>query len=340
MGKKLFWISGTKAIAILAVVLVHCNGSMYTNEYIAMATSFSVTLFVLISGYSSGLSYLRNPNRALGERISKIVPLIEDYVLATVIISLVYNRGFDITATIKHILCFDIEGSYYFVFFFLQLKLVSDILCKSIDWIYSKSQALAWLSLLPVAVLSSLFVNYTRLLPLYGGGKNLLGGTYFFVYYLGILISRVDLTFLKNIYICMTAVICWFAMSVLIFKHSLPIDRLLRPFWGNGDNPPSVAYIGFSLLTFILCYIVFNYMEQVKWTIVKIIEKCVVLIGDNTYSVFLYHLTLLKLMSSLCYGNKLLMRAVVFPLLFIIPVLFSLAEQKAKREIRAMLESD
>ncbi len=335
-NKKLLWISGTKAVAMIAVVLVHCDGKMYVNEYISMATSFSVTLFVLVSGYSSGLSFIRHPNRQLSDSIYKMLPLIEEYLLATAILSTLYSKSFNLTEILKHSILFDIEGSYYFIFFFLQLKLISDIICRVIGKLYVDSKALAWSSLVPVAILCSLFVKHTRLLPLYGGGKYLLGGTYFFVYYLGVLLSRVDLNAFMNKAAFVVSSVAWLILSVLITKHKLPIDRILRPFWGAGDNPPSVAYMLFALSTFIICYISFNYFDRFESKIATIVKDVIVAIGENTYSIFLYHLALVKLLVPLCDNNIILLRIVVFPLLFIVPACVSVAIRKVRNLIKAV----
>lgn len=53
---RIKWIDCAKAVAIIAVVLDHCNGLLYTNALIAQSSYFSVSLFVLLSGMSANLS--------------------------------------------------------------------------------------------------------------------------------------------------------------------------------------------------------------------------------------------------------------------------------------------
>ena len=120
---RLKWISGVKFVAILAVVIVHCNGIMYTNNYIAMATSFSVTLFILLSGIGTYISYKRNPDRPISVSLIKVFPLIKSYAIATVILYFLYRRQFIFTDLIRHLLSFDIEGTFYFVFFLFTAKI-------------------------------------------------------------------------------------------------------------------------------------------------------------------------------------------------------------------------
>lgn len=60
MKQEIKWINCAKAIAIFAVLIDHTNGILYTNANIAMASYYSVSLFILISGM---LSYISVSNR-------------------------------------------------------------------------------------------------------------------------------------------------------------------------------------------------------------------------------------------------------------------------------------
>lgn len=65
MGKRkeIKWINCAKAMAILAVMIDHTNGILYTNHNVALASYFSVSLFVIISGM---MSFLSNERHELG----------------------------------------------------------------------------------------------------------------------------------------------------------------------------------------------------------------------------------------------------------------------------------
>ncbi len=60
MKKEIKWINCAKLVAILAVMIDHTNGILYTNPDIAMLSYFSVSLFIIISGMMSFFSNERH----------------------------------------------------------------------------------------------------------------------------------------------------------------------------------------------------------------------------------------------------------------------------------------
>lgn len=58
MKQEIKWINCAKAVAVFAVLIDHTNGILYTNANIAMASYYSVSLFILISGMLSFTSVL------------------------------------------------------------------------------------------------------------------------------------------------------------------------------------------------------------------------------------------------------------------------------------------
>lgn len=319
--QRLEWISGAKFIAIMAVVIVHCNGLMYTSNYIAMATSFSVTLFILLSGIGTYFSYSKSLNTSIVKGVLKTLPLLKSYILATFILYLAYKREFLLLDLLKHIVKFDIEGTFYFVFFFLQLKLISPILLKWYGYCDRKPNRamLHGLSLAASLVLSSIFINHTYTLPLYGGGKFLFGGTYFFVYYLGIVIGSIcNIKPEKKqlILIGIVSAVLWFIWSVGIATYKLPFDIWLRPVLGYGDNPPSLNYIVFALLTLTICYAFIELLSGIDNTVVKKLLSVITCLGNNTLEIFLYHFAIMKLATEffpVFTLNVWLARLVLFP---------------------------
>lgn len=53
MRREIKWINRAKAVAIFAVLVDHTYGILYTNVKVAMASNYSVSLFILISGILS-----------------------------------------------------------------------------------------------------------------------------------------------------------------------------------------------------------------------------------------------------------------------------------------------
>lgn len=55
-NKQILWLNCSKTVAVLAVLVDHTNGVLYTNQDIAYASYFSVSLFIIISGLTSYFS--------------------------------------------------------------------------------------------------------------------------------------------------------------------------------------------------------------------------------------------------------------------------------------------
>ena len=59
MQDRIEWIDCAKLIAIIAVAVDHCNGFLYTKPHVAVASYYSVSLFVLLAGISIWNAYTR-----------------------------------------------------------------------------------------------------------------------------------------------------------------------------------------------------------------------------------------------------------------------------------------
>lgn len=72
MKNRLLWIDCAKFAAIVAVVVDHCNGFLYTNPYIAYASYYSVCLFILLAGVSTGISFANGKDISFSGQFAKI----------------------------------------------------------------------------------------------------------------------------------------------------------------------------------------------------------------------------------------------------------------------------
>ena len=77
-NKQMKWLNFAKLAAIIAVITDHTNGYLYSNQDIAKASYFSVSLFIIISGMTSYLSNLkeRKPDRIIIRNCKRYVLLI------------------------------------------------------------------------------------------------------------------------------------------------------------------------------------------------------------------------------------------------------------------------
>jgi len=82
--KRTNWIDCAKSLAILAVLVDHTNGVLYENEHIAFLSYYSVSLFILISGYLCYNSYTKHKIPYVHQLIKSCKKIALSYFVATV----------------------------------------------------------------------------------------------------------------------------------------------------------------------------------------------------------------------------------------------------------------
>jgi hypothetical protein len=124
----------------------------------------------------------------------------------------------------------------------------------------------------------------------YGGGGKLLGGTYLFLFYLGMLISKhkilENMTLQKSvIFTLMGAILCggWYELSC--YKR-LWFDK--KQLFGNGLNPPGITLSLYALIMLAFACGIFSLFEYSKWLVH--VTNVFSYLGKHTLYIFLYHL--------------------------------------------------
>lgn len=294
---RITWIDCAKYCAIVAVAVDHSHTLLYQSQYIAYASYFSVTLFILLSGLSAWYSYLNRP-QTVAYQLKKIGQLSLQYLFAVFIVYRYQNKSFDLVSYLGAALSFNIQAPYYFFLFFFQLLLISPLLLNWCQWCNAHCRISAILyhtgTVIVLFALSAVCINYTSILPVHGGGKFLFGGTYLPVYYIGVLFGNCKLLQLNNarfhrIMLCASAPlwVCW----VFLMKHQiLPIDDFLSPLFGPGFNPPSFEFVVFAILSLFLFYSLFSLLERSNTYIISKTVKVISTLGKYTLYIFMYHI--------------------------------------------------
>lgn len=288
--KTIKWIDCAKCLAILAVMTDHTNGILYTNQDIAYASYFSVSLFIIIAGMMSFLSNERHNLNCLQTFWHSSKKMIIGYLLANVIYLVFATKYFDLNLYIQYIFSFNLSSPFYFVLLYLQLMLVSRPLFLILKKIPLKS---SWLweivGGIIILVICSFTTNFTNVLNVYGGGGKILGGTYLFLFYIGMLISKHDIlndmSFKRMAILSVIGGILWISWWRFECVNKLTFDSQL-PF-GAGFNPPSISFGTFGLITLLLSCGIFSLFENFKYT--KWISNCFSWIGKHSLYIFLYH---------------------------------------------------
>lgn len=300
MGKdncRVSWIDCAKSVAIMAVVVDHSNGVFYSNSLIATYSYFSVSLFVILSGMSVAISASRRGIPTYYHQFCNLLKVLRNYAIAVFIIQCFEYKSFDLKTYISHVLNFDIQAPFYFLVFFFQLMIIAPFLLR---WCYFCKNnkyriVMQTLTLIILGWISYITINYTYILPVWGGGQYLLGGTYIILYYIGIMLCDCKVFSAPKkmrIIMLIASALCWGVWGLLMNRGIIDIDKRIEKYWGNGFNPPSVEFMVFAIISLILCYSLFSLLEESNIVLFEKIFGFMSWLGKYTLYVFMYHLTI------------------------------------------------
>lgn len=127
------WIDAAKFVAICAVILDHSCGTLYTRDSVQLFSFFSVSLFILLSGFTSYYSNKRHySDNTVVYCLNRIKTVFLPYMAATAVYECAADHRFNLYKYIIHLARFDASGPLYFVSFYIELIIISPFLYKLI----------------------------------------------------------------------------------------------------------------------------------------------------------------------------------------------------------------
>lgn len=271
MTKRVRWIDCAKALAILAVMTDHTTGILYTDGNVALASYFSVPLFVIIAGM---MCYGSNQRRELTWyqaffRSSR--GIVAAYLLANAVYMIWNSHRFDLLAYLRYVVSFNQCAPFYYVLLYLQLMLVGKLLYSVISRPAGKYPLIRDIAVGAVLLaFCSWTTGYTDILGVYGGGGKLLGGTFLFLFYLGMLVRRYGLlenvTLKKAAILSAAGLVLWYVWWRFACVDHFALDSRL-PF-GGGFNPPSITETVMAVAVLCLScgvFSLFEYCRYLRW---------------------------------------------------------------------------
>ena len=275
--QRYHWIDFIKGIAILAVLVDHSFGVLYTSKTAHDYSFFSVTVFIIVAGITSAISISRRKEITPRYVLDRCLTILIPYALATLVFHLVLNHGvFDLILFIQQLFSFSAASPFYFVLFYIQLVAVSPVLYR----LFKNTGALQRILLLMlIYFVSVILTDHTVIQHVYGGGGKLLGGTYLFAFSLGMfaffyldqLTQRLPVVL---IFILSTAGLAFFILSG--FNTHL---------FSNPPNPYLMIYS--ILVTAFLFSFWILVIERVS--ILQVLSKPILWTGLFSLYIFLFH---------------------------------------------------
>ncbi|AIQ49625.1 hypothetical protein R70723_29920 [Paenibacillus sp. FSL R7-0273] len=283
---KLRWINFLKGAAMLAVVFDHLYGLVYVNAFIHSLTIYSVTLFIILAGFTSSISIGRTKMPIRAYIVKRITPIVVPYLVATLVYHLYWNNlRFDFNVFKNQVIMFNASAPFYFVLFFLQLIVVSPLLYRVFHGRVFYQQLLG---LFFIYLMSFYLTHFTSVANYYGGASRVLGGSYLFCFSLGIflqLLSSNPPIFLKKVFQSDIKILVVGLVTALIAMFIYINAHLLDKSWAN---PPNKNTLFYTIIIASILFFAFQIAEK-RIKQLALIFTPIELIGSNSLYVFLYH---------------------------------------------------
>ena len=279
MKTQLGWINFLKGLSILAVIMDHLYGVVYENRGIQIYSQFSVTLFIFLAGITSVISIERNTLSMKEYQIKRLRVILIPYVIATVAYEVILSHRFDFSVFWNDLILFKATSPFYFILFYCQLILVAPILYK----LLAKKHIIIQLCTgFVIYIISKYLIYNTNLGGIYGGGGNILGGSYLFVFFIGMMFYLYYQKYsdkFKYVWV--------YVLGIIVAIALIYIDRKIGWLELGFANPPRKYTIFYSLSVFLLGYSI--YAIAIRWRYSKSLISLFEMIGKYSLYIFLYH---------------------------------------------------
>ena len=271
-----------RAIAIIAVVMIHTTPAGQWQVFCKPFINFAVATFIFLSGY---LTKADNENW-LKFYIRRITRVLVPYIIWTVIYSIPDIRSSGLSALVKNLLCANATTTLYYIFVYIQFVLLTPLLGKLAK---SPYRQLGWL----IAPLSVILFKY---IPVFGNiqlGKHIelfwndacLG--WFTFYYLGLILGNriIDRQFnIRNL--------------AVLYCASLLLQMAEGYLWftvdpaGCGSQLKLSSILSSTIFMLIIYCVLSRSSHEPK-------RRLLCTIGDYSFGIYLVHMMILKAMEPL-----------------------------------------
>lgn len=273
------------------------HGLLFQNAAIDSWSFFSVTTFVFLSGITAYQSNMRHLHEPAGVyTLKRLLKLFVPYITVTTLTVLITGKFFNFRNVVHEILSFKTFGPAYYVLMALQLIAISPVLARVVRKMgaYRFSPLFHGIFAAFILYFSYLCTKYTFITDAYGAGQHVFGGTFLFVYVLGMLFAHYE----AGLQSLSAAAVCTVVTLILHAGLFIGMQWTVRV---HGDiyinsslrNPPSIPYIVYGLVTAAFLMSFFSFLELTQTAWIQKLLQVMSYIGNRTLSIFLYHMFLM-----------------------------------------------
>lgn len=330
--KKELWINIAKFVAILGVIMDHSYKFLYYNENLLLVSYFAVTMFIFISGITIFYSNDRNDCKYFLEWIrltfKRVKKIVIPYLIATAIYQIIEKQSFDIQLFFNNVILFNVCPPMYYILLYIQLLIIAPLLYVLIKKANnSRCKFVNFIMLTSITLVIGCWSNlHTNIADIYGGGGKILGGTFLFVFLVGMLWAnfvkeKLFLRLIKKSYaMIVVAIICVVWLRFYFHYHFL-LDVALP--MGKGVTPPNITIFIGAMLAIMVIYLGVTFLEQYNYTPIKKLLNGIGWLGAHTLYIFMYHWIIVVefLRPYINFSNSVLQALVHISIMVIVPVI-------------------
>lgn len=341
------YLDALRGIAILAVVIDHTYQLMYSSDIVLQLSTFSVTLFVLLSGITAYLSMKKRNGGGCAYVRHRLRGILIPYAYATAFCILINGAwNFSFVDYIKALIFFNGAAPYYYIFFFIQLITISPVLYVLTRLVYEPKRYHYLINgciILGVIISAYECTEHTTMLELHGGGNYLFGGSYLFVYFSGMLLAEQVTVRVKRRAVVWIGILSFIGLvGYIFFVLKGNSNYVIYDKWGG--NPPGAKLWIYSLFIFGLVYALYNLGDS--WGLILSLGKPLETIGKYSLYIFLYHLYFIIVLRNtlyikipITYDNIWLRRSSGVLVAIVFPIFLKWIYDKGKRRILNYINS-
>ena len=266
-----------RAMAIIAVVVIHSYPIGIVGVFLRPFVNFAVPMFIFLSGYLTKFE--------IGDYKTFAIKRIKRVLIPYCIWSIIYAvpTGFD--GFLFKFLTGRCCGIYYYIFVYVQLVILTPLIVKLAK---SRFRVLGWL-ITPVCTVVFRYVFTVLKIDVLSANFNYLFVAWFIYYYFGLMLGNGKITIKPRytIYVVLYAVAI--ALSVgegLVWYH-----------FGNYDM--ATTQLRLTSLATSLIALVFSYwfIRSDKLNAKNVISRVLIAIGNASFGVYLSHILVMEALS-------------------------------------------
>lgn len=270
-----------RAVAIIAVVIIHSYPQGLFGVFLRPFVNFAVALFLFLSGYLTKFEIPDYKRFVLKRTLKVIIPYC--------IWSFIYTipRGFDnfLIRLVTGRCC----SIYYYIFVYIQFVILTPLIVKLIK---SKYRILGWF-ITPVSSIVFIYIfkmSDLSILNFVGENYKFLFIAWFIFYYFGLILGNNVITIKQNK-----------LLHIGVYAATIMVSLVEGLVWykkgnyGMATSQLRLTTIGTSMAFLILAYFFIKNCPAFP----KTANKILVTIGNTSFGVYLSHLVIMDILATL-----------------------------------------